>query len=550
MERFQSQDTLFAPRPSRLSLLKLRRNLSRPKKTTCNVWRNHAFEAIENLIPPYAGFGNWEIEFVQSDYDDSLSFSQYVTADIDLIWLDSSRYFPRTSIDQWKEWIVTRIRALRALTHGPILLATWLEGIETSQALLKCLSEFPGVHFCDLGLLASNHSMSLLDPRVATVSGSPISPKTHAFIARELACKWLPASVLPPIKAIVLDLDNTLYQGVLGEDGPTGIHLTPQHALLQTRMKELQGKGIFLALASRNELQDVESLFATRTDFPLRWEDFSATQISWGSKAQSIVTIANTLRIGTDAVLFVDDNPGELNDVGNRLPSTSLVFAGGDPETTARAVSFFPGLWRWNVGADDVLRIRDLKANSKREEILSQAQDPLEYFRELGVTLTYRLDPKDLVERVAALSLKTNQFNLALRRFSPADIANYLEDADANIVTVQLTDRLSDSGVIAAIIGVRKGSQFVVEEVCISCRALGRNLEDTIILQAVSMMPIFAEAESVAFQATVGERNRPALEWLETHALMPSPPLPGLYSIPAIIIRQFISMDGLTVIKE
>src|SRR5690606_20408691 len=104
-----------------------------------------------------------------------------------------------------------------------------------------------------------------------------------------------------PVKAVAVDLDHTLHKGVLGEDGFDGVLLTPGHAALQHHIQLLRQQGIFIGLVSRNVLSDVESLFSQRKDYPLRWTDFSAVEVSWGDKAEALERIARTLRISTDA---------------------------------------------------------------------------------------------------------------------------------------------------------------------------------------------------------------------------------------------------------
>ena len=171
------------------------------------------------------------------------------------------------------------------------------------------------------------------------MAGTPVSNAAQPLLARKLACHWIPATIFPPIKAVALDLDNTLHDGVLGEDGIQGVQLTPAHQALQHFIKSLQQRGIFIALLSRNEPIDVEALFAQRDDYPLRWDDFSVTEISWGDKAAAINRIAKALRVAADSILFVDDNPGELASVAAQLPQVHTVYASPDAGQTQRRLN-------------------------------------------------------------------------------------------------------------------------------------------------------------------------------------------------------------------
>lgn len=547
---FEAQAILFAPRPSRLALQELELPSSSRQLVCVNVWRNHAFEPLLPLMPPYFALCGWQVEFRLSGYDDSLMFADRKEADAELLWLDSDRFLASMAIDEWLLWLEGRLRALRSITKAPIIIATWLDE-ESKRAQLQLLVDaLPAVYFADLGRVCREASVPLRDLRSAALAGTPVANAAQVQIARELACHWLPGALLPPIKAVVLDLDHTLHAGVLGEDGIEGVQLTAGHEALQNYIKGLLQRGVFVALVSRNERADVKALFNQRQDYPLRWEDFSATEVSWDDKAAAVDRIAKALRIAVDAVLFVDDNPGELASVIMQLPSIHAVHAHPDAALTCRAIHYYPGLWRWKVERDDAKRIQDLKANAQRDALAVQITDPAEYFRSLQVCLVYRLDPVAQLSRLADLCQKTNQFNLAIRRFNQAELAERMARQDACIVSVQLSDRLSDSGVIAVIVAERQGERLLVEELCISCRAMGRKLEDTIILEALCRMPIFTGCQEVVFQVAHGPRNQPALEWLARLLGCDTLPKVGLHRVPSQLVRNFSPATGLSLSQE
>jgi FkbH-like protein len=550
IHRYKAQATLFATRPARIGLMNLELTGPRPQVIQINIWRNHSFEPIETLIGPYAAFGRWQGNFKYSDYDDSLAFSNRLPAQIEILWLDFSRYHHSTSFEPWLEWLTGRVKCLRGATSAPILLVSWTDSPVHSAAVQAALAAITAAFFCDLGELCAEAGVNLLDPRVSQVTGSPVGPSAQAVIARKLACHWIPAAVLPPIKAIALDLDNTLHAGVLGEDGVDGVLLGPGHRDLQNFLVGLRQRGIFLALVSRNNYADVENLFTCRGDYPLRWADFSATEISWGEKADALRRVAEALRIATDAIVFVDDNPGELASVAAQLPHLHTVFAGDDPGVTLRALEYYPGCWRWKIEAADGLRIADLEVNAEREKLLAEHSDLTAYYRSLNVTLNLRFDPADQVSRLADLCRKTNQFNLALRRLNEAELVDRLERSDACVASVQLSDRLSDSGVVAVVVGHRQGDSLLIEELCISCRALGRKLEDTMVLEAIRRMPILAGCRTLAFQVDHGPRNHPALEWLARLLGLPDLPEPGLYQIPVQSFLATEPAEGVNISEE
>jgi FkbH-like protein len=513
LRRMGAQETLFAPRPSRLDLLGVALDKPQGPPRRINVWRNHAVETVLTLAQPYLDWGDVALDAWLSGYDDSLSFAEHGPAELELLWLDSSR------LPADPAWLQGRVAALRARSRAPILVVATTP-VDVSGA---------DVQAADLAALCRAADVPLLDARLAKVAGSPLSAAAQSLVARELACRWLPALLLPPVKAVAVDLDHTLYAGVLGEDGPDGVRLTPGHVELQQSLKALRERGIFLALVSRNEPADVRALFEARSDFPLRWDDFSVTEVSWGDKAEALQRTARALNIDVSAIAFVDDNPGELAQVASRLPALRCVFAHGDAALTTRVLAHLPALWRWRVSAEDAKRVADQRANAQRAE-LAEA-DPEAYFKSLGVRLRFSLNDAAQLGRMAEMSGKTNQFNLALARLTEADYAARLADPAGAVVTVELADRFSDSGVIgllAARVG-GEGGEIVVDELLISCRAMGRRLEDSIVIGALQCLP----AAPVRFHVAEGPRNQPARQWLGEATCW-----------PAERVRSFTPPDG------
>jgi FkbH-like protein len=547
MRRIEAQSVLFRKAISRLAVLGLRQASTTHQRARVNVWRNHAVEPLLELALPYLEYGRWQIEFGLGDYDDTLLFASHAPADLELLWLDSTRYSTFGTSGDWLDWLGNRIRALRTMTVAPIILATWLEDGGQRSRMAVLVESFPGVYLADLGQTCDDLRVPLIDRRTAAMAGSVIGRHAQILLARKLACHWLPATLAPPIKAVVLDLDNTLHDGVLGEDGIQGVKLTPAHRAFQEDIKSLRERGIFIALVSRNEYTEVEELFARRIDYPLHWEDFSAIEVSWADKHTALSQIARRLRIGVDAILFIDDNPGELASVAAMLPEVHTLRAEPDMENTRCALTYYPGLWRWKAGADDAKRLRDLEATVEREALMAQVADKVEYFRSLQVSLTININPTDQVDRLTELCNKTNQFNLTLRRLSQAEIAARMENSDTCIASVRMEDRLSDSGMIAVIVAERIDTRLIIEELCISCRALGRQLEDTVVMASIRAMPLFEGCEVVCFVARHGQRNRPALDWLARLTGMGGQPDPGLHAVSCQNVLEFTPPIGITV---
>ncbi|MDB4915505.1 MAG: subfamily HAD-superfamily phosphatase [Gemmatimonadetes bacterium] len=507
------QPVLFAERPSRLELMKLHAEWELTP-LTIRIHRNHSFEHVASATCSWFAWWGRDAQFVYSDYDDSLSFSfpEEEQASIELVWLDAKRYEGRFTTEAFASWIHDRCVALRLRTSAPIIVAIIGTSDETSAILAQCTRSVPGLRMAHLSQLAEMLGARFFDERASKFSGTRLSDAACLLIARELSCRWVPALLMPRIKAVVLDLDNTLHEGVLGEDGHA-VRLTPGHHALQQSLVRFREGGVFLGLSSRNDDADVRRLFDDRPDFPLQWSHFSATAVSWGSKADGIRTMARHLRIGVNAILFVDDNPGELASVTSELPGISVAHAMPDAAATQRMLDYYPGLWAWETTVTDVLRASDLAASIERAQLV-QGRDPLAYLRSLQVRLLVETNPWRQLARLHELSNKTNQFNLALQRMSEPDLAAALDAPDHGVALVSLNDRLSDSGPIALIMARREGNSLVVIELAISCRALGRCLEDVMIAAAIRAIRSELPTSRVEFLHRTGPRNTPAREWL------------------------------------
>lgn len=525
LRRAEWQPVVFAERLRRVELARLRPSdleASGPLEAlSIKVFRNHAFEYVASALGPFLAFAGFSPTVTLSDYDDALS-DVTVGARVALVWLDFSRYAGRFERPEaLAAWLASRVTAMRQGFDGPVLVAdhaplggdgdAGLAGL--NAALETALAGLAGVHLLPVSALAEALGPGAADPRSKAL-GSRWSDRLNLESARHLGLRWLPASVAPRLKALALDLDHTLYAGVLGEDGVQGVTLTEGHRQLQATLVALRARGLFLAVVSRNERADVDALFAARDDFALKAEHISAWGVSWGAKSEAIAAIAAQLRIGVDAVLFVDDNPGELAAVSAALPTVKTLHAAPEGALTARALGLAPGLFAWRVSREDQLRAADLAASEARRALETPELDRETYLASLGVKLTFAVPQGEALARVHELSNKTNQFNLGMARLSAAEVSHRAGSAEAGFVTVSLEDRLSDSGVIAVVGARREGETLVVDEVCISCRAMGRDLEDLIVGESVAHLATRLGAAGVRYRWRRGPRNGPALHWL------------------------------------
>ncbi len=520
--RAEWQGVLFAPSLSRRALLALEPTWP-CRRLRVRVHRNHPFEYVASALPPFLAFARLEADLVIGDYDDALSLDLDGPADLEVVWLDLDRYADRLETDALADWLVDRMVSLRSRSDAPILLADHAGSGDAAAAFNERLGALApavaGLRVCPQHAIREALGDRYFDARMERIAATRLAERAHLETARHMGLQWIPSVVQPRLKAVVFDLDHTLWDGVLGEDGVGGVRISEGHGNLQRRALALADEGLLIGIASKNEDADVVRIFSERAaELPLSLDRVSARAVSWESKAAGVRRIAERLRIGTDAVLFVDDNPGELAAVAGALPGVWTLRAAPDPDETLRALARFPGLLRWEADATDAIRAADLAASELRTAHLDDSTDASDYLASLHVTLGVARDPVDHRARLHSLSNKTNQFNLALARLGEAEVDRRLADPTTPVVALWLSDRLSDSGLIGALFARLDGRTLVVEDLCVSCRALGRGLDDALVTCALRTAIGNAPVDTIAFRHATGPRNGPARRWLAAFA--------------------------------
>lgn len=494
--QLELQHFLFEKKPSRRELLNYSA-IEQKQKYNIQVFRNHSFELIEHTIAAYLDYAEMNVNFSYSGYDDSLSFLELnESVDLLLLWIDARRYAQRPI----QPFLEERIKQLRTRYSKPVLLIPLGETINIEEL---------GVTVWNLDAIQAKLGDHFLDERASEVSGTSLSRQAMLYISELLGLRYLPALLRPPIKAVVVDLDNTLYNGVLGEDGAENLILTEGHKALQQKLRDLASEGLFLCVASKNDARDVEQLFDLRKDFPLRKADFTFITASWDSKATMIQDLITKLNINQDSVLFVDDNIGELQTVAAAFPTIKTIHAVENGAVTAQILGLFPGIMRTGSMKEDTIRKQDVQANQERQE-LQKSMTPEEYIRSLQLELVFDYDNPQQLLRIAELANKTNQFIFNYKRYSQTEVEDRLNDNDYRIVTISLSDRLSDSGLIGVCIGHYLGEYVEIEECYISCRALGRGIDDVIVLGAIEEICKSFDQNRVRVLFQKGPRNVPA----------------------------------------
>ena len=287
-------------------------------------------------------------------------------------------------------------------------------------------------------------------------------------------------------KCLVLDLDNTVWGGVVGDDGMEGIVIGQGTALgeafvqFQDYCRELSRRGVILAVCSKNDEANALEPFDAHPDMVLKRGDISCFVANWSDKANNIRAIAEKLNIGLDSLVFVDDNPFERNLIRKELPIVAVPEVDEDPANYARAIAaagYFEGLY---VTDEDRERTGQYRGNAQRDALKESATDLEAYLRELDMRLVWGDFDKLNLPRIVQLIARSNQFNLTTRRYTEEDILAIIGDPDAFGLHLRLVDRFGDNGIIAIIIGrLRDNTDLEIDTWLMSCRVLGRQVEPT-----------------------------------------------------------------------
>jgi FkbH-like protein len=463
----------------------------------------------------FLAYAGYRPELVLSEYDDSLSRPPAAVADVHVVWLDMSRYGTGDG-GTVARWLAERVAQLRSALSGPILVVdagpfvSSLAGF--NEAVREAIQGLPDVYVVPLSDIVHGGSDSLVEER-ALSTGTSVPAWAALNICQHLGLRWIPALMRPRLKAVVLDLDNTLVGGVLAEDGVSKMQTDGPYARLQAQLLRLHREGVLLALVSKNHPTDVEQLFAERSELRPLHQALVAVEAGWGEKASSVRTIAARLRINTDSILTVDDNPGEVAAMASELPGARFLWA-RTPDATAAALALYPGLLSLRHDGSAAHRAADLVAAARRGEGMQSASDSVSYVVSLDIHVRLAVGQSADRSRLSDLSRKTNQFNTTLVRFSERDVQAYLDNPDRRVVTIRLRDRLSDSGLIGAVFARRHQDTAIIDEIAISCRALGRSLEPAMLGAALGGVAERLQTRILRIPIADGPRNHPARAWL------------------------------------
>ena len=360
-----------------------------------------------------------------------------------------------------------------------------------NQRIADQLNQTGGAYYLEINaLIARLGTQQFFDQRYWHIGRAPYSRRALEVIAAE-TMKPVAALKGKAKKCLVLDCDNTLWGGIIGEDGMAGIKLgshSPGSTFreLQQEALNLYHRGILLAICSKNNEQDVWEVFQDHPDMVIRREHIAAAEINWEDKATNLRRIAARLNIGLDSLVFIDDSEFEINLVRQNAPEVTAIHLAKDKMVEAREMLQSLGLFdNLTVSEEDRRRGEMYRADQQRKQHEELAPDLDSYLRSLEMVLRIQPANEVSVPRIAQLTQKTNQFNLTTRRYSEAEIASMATAPDCTALSASLADKFGDYGLIGVLIVRVAGEQASIDSMLLSCRALGRGVEEALLEQAL-----------------------------------------------------------------
>ena len=432
-------------------------------------------------------------------------------------------------IDLFLSGLAERAGSMRVLCTSlavdPLLGQPLFESLELQQLaarvnekLLKFQRENNWFYVIDFPSFVATHGLAqLTDRRYEMMGRMFLSPKGAELFASHLK-RALLALTRAPKKVLVLDLDNTMWGGILGEDGPDGIQCGGEgvgYAFLRFHkaLARLKQNGILLAICSKNNEEDALRVFKTHPDLGLRIEDFVAYRINWLPKSENLKSMAEELSLGIDSFVFFDDSAFECEHVRQVLPKVDVIQAPSDPSDYVKALSDYTGFDTFRVTEEDRSRSKQYLDEAKRTTIKKSVANLEDFYRSLNMKATLTPADESNFARVHQLIWKTNQFNLTTHRYEENELRALLNSKNDLIYVLRLADNLGESGITGLAIVHQEKSFWQIENLLLSCRIIGRTVEYGLI-RFIAEKAKASGASELRASFIKSDRNQVASEYL------------------------------------
>jgi FkbH-like protein len=400
--------------------------------------------------------------------------------------------------------------------------------ITASKSLVERARALPGIHLLDNLRIANPDCYDGARDELAHI---PYTETFFADLALEIA-RRIHAIRIVPAKVLVLDCDNTLWRGVVGEDGIDGIEFSEPYLAVQDFAIAQQAKGILICLASKNQEADVLEVLEKRPDMRLNSSHIVAHRINWQPKSANIRALAAELNLGLDAFVFIDDNPLECAQVRAELPQVITIQLPAAEEIP----TFLSRLWvfdKLSATAEDAGRTQMYKENSARRAMESAASDIGEFLAALDLKIDIAIPSDEEWARIEQLTQRTNQFNFTTRRRTVQELKSSVAN-NAHVLRVRVSDRFGDYGLVGVIVAREEGTTLLIDNFMLSCRVLGRGVEHAMV-RRLGELAEELRLQDVSLPYIATARNIPAAAFADSIAAEFAERVSGgaLYRLPA-----------------
>lgn len=460
-----------------------------------------------DLVVTVAGIGRYESEFLDLD-------SRTLSSDPDVIVLaPDSRSIALSAVTSHAEKTIASELArwsapwptIRQHTSAPILQLNFappvdrpLGGLEsqTAGSRRRVISELnrqlaeaasaSGVHIVDVCGVAVEYGLSrFVDDRYWFHSKQAFALSALPYIALEIAAV-LSAALGKTRKCLVIDLDNTVWGGIVGDDGPERLRLSGDSEgeafiALQEYIVDLADRGVVIAVCSKNDDSAARAPFMQRNDMRLTLDHISAFVANWDPKPDNLRRIASQLDLALDSFAFLDDNPAEREFIRRELPEVDVIELPEDPSGFRRALSQYRGFEPVRLTDEDLARTGQYRARAAAHDLEAQASSLEEYLESLQMTATVERVSPITGQRVVQLINKTNQWNLTTRRRSSDALEEFVAEPTNIALAASLRDRFADHGLVGVLLATQDEDVLEIDTFLMSCRVIGRTLERTLI---------------------------------------------------------------------
>jgi FkbH-like protein len=350
------------------------------------------------------------------------------------------------------------------------------------------------VHICDLEFLAYRlGGLAAKDEKSWFESKQLCSPGLQVVLAKEIA-HLIGSLKKTPKKVLVLDLDNTLWGGVIGDDGIEGIEIgdtSPRgeaFKAFQSYVLSLTDRGLLLGVCSKNDYKNAIEPFHRHPEMVLREEHFVSFKANWKPKAENLIEMASELNLGLDSFIFVDDNPAEIEIVRQFAPEVTTILLDPDPSCYVRQLQESRLFERFSITSEDTQRTEQYRKEAQRKSLLASSIDMDSYLESLEMVGTFKEFNSLDLPRIAQLINKSNQFNLTTKRRTESEIETLMSDPRYVGFSMRLKDRFGDHGLISVIIcRVGEDGNFEIDTWLMSCRVLKRQVEEQVLNEIVRL---------------------------------------------------------------